>query len=56
MSEITRTENQATIKPGQDVVASMANDFKAEKDQPKTHDDGHHSPEHSALSDKINKE
>ena len=30
MSEITRTEKQATIKPGQDVVASMANDFKAE--------------------------
>ena len=30
MSEITKTDNQATIKPGQDVVASMANDFKAE--------------------------
>ncbi len=30
MSKITKKEKQTTIKPGQDVVASMANDFKAE--------------------------
>ncbi len=41
MSEITKEDKQTTIKPGQDVVASMTNDFKAElqsliQDSPET--------------------
>ncbi len=30
MSEITKNENQILVKPGQDVVASMANEFRSE--------------------------
>ncbi len=30
MSDITKNENQIVVKPGQDVVASMANEFRSE--------------------------